>query len=367
MTPTASSASFRPISSVAIDFDFAASFAPASRHTSRDVRARLRRRFARRRPCRRAPRTPRVNRATCPSRSSITRHLDLVRAVPQRLDVREPLPRRLAIRAQPVGRGVERRLRVRVAELSARDLAEARRGLRELGHRTPRASAVARCTTRTGDPTFSARPAQVHQAPRVGGDDRGAVGSRELVVRHRQRDLGLPHRERPAEPAAEIRPRERDELRAGRAEQPPGLRRDPELAKHVARVVVGDPAPVVPRQRPEARVHEEGRQLPDLERLDPEELGKVVRRHRRARPRGNDHGQLSRERLHEGPRHPPRSRPVPGVEGGLPATDLAARKLDVVPRAPQQGLGVGDRVRKREVAETGREELHRGHARDSRA
>ena len=53
------------------------------------------------------------------------------------LDVRKPLPRRHAVRPQPVRRRVERRLRVRVAELPAGDLAEARRRLRELGHRTP--------------------------------------------------------------------------------------------------------------------------------------------------------------------------------------------------------------------------------------
>ena len=179
-------------------------------------------------------------------------HLDPVRALPHRLDVREPLPRCDAIRPQPVGRGVERRLGVRVAELPARDLAEARRRLRELGHRTPRASALARCTTRTGDPTFSARPRRCIRHPGSAVTIARAVGARELVVRHRQRDLGLPHRERPAEPAAEVRA-----ARTGRAPRrtrraASAARRDPELAKHVARVVVGDPPPVVPRQRPEA-------------------------------------------------------------------------------------------------------------------
>ena len=71
VTPAAESASFSPISSVAIDFDFAASFAPESRHTratyslaSSPVRAK------KTLPPRASNAS--VNRATCPSRSSIT-------------------------------------------------------------------------------------------------------------------------------------------------------------------------------------------------------------------------------------------------------------------------------------------------------
>ena len=90
-----------------------------------------------------------------------------------------------------------------------------------------------------------------------------------------------------------------------------------------------------------------------------------MRRHRRARARGDDDRQLARERAHERLRHPPRSRAVPRVEGRLPAAHLPPREHDLVPGAPQQRLGVGDRLREGEVAETGREELDGRHRSDS--
>ncbi len=216
-----------------------------------------------------------------------------------------------------------------------------------------------------GPPTFSRPPPQVHQTAGVGSDDRRSTRPGELVVGHCQRDLGLAHRERPAEPAAEIRPRERDDLRARAAEQPSRLTRDVQLPEHVAGVVVGDPATRVPRQRPEAGVDEEGGELPHLERLHADELGQVVRGHRRAGARGDHDRQLARERAHEALRHAPRRRVVPRVEGGLPAAHLPPREHDLVPGAPEQRLGIGDRLREGEVAETGREELHGRHGSDS--
>jgi len=57
---------------------------------------------------------------------------------------------------------------------------------------------------------------------------------------------------------------------------------------------------------------------------------------------------------------------VPRVERGLAATDLPARELDVVPRAAEERVGVGDGIREREVAQTRREELYGGHVRTLR-
>ena len=64
-------------------------------------------------------------------------------------------------------------------------------------------------------------------------------------------------------------------------------------------------------------------------------------------------------------RHPPRRRTVARVERGLPAADLPPREHDLAAGRAQQRLGVGDRLREGEVAETGREELDGGHCRNS--
>ena len=85
----------------------------------------------------------------------------------------------------------------------------------------PAASAVARWTT-AGPPVRSLRAREVHEAARVGGDERlDAAAGRvaELVVGHRHRDLRLAYRERAAEAAAEIGPPERHDRRARRLEQ----------------------------------------------------------------------------------------------------------------------------------------------------
>ena len=61
-------------------------------------------------------------------------HPDRVGSVAKRLDIRERRPGVEAVCPQAVRRGVDRRLSVRVAELAARDLAEARRRLGEVSH-----------------------------------------------------------------------------------------------------------------------------------------------------------------------------------------------------------------------------------------
>ena len=179
-------------------------------------------------------------------------HPHLVRALAEPLDVGELLPR-----AQPVRRAAARS-RASSAPPSVgsasfrRAISRNRSGrLRELAHAsTPRASAVARCTTRTGALMLGAAT-QVHQAPRVGRDERLGRRARraQLVVGHRQRDLRLAHGERAAEPAAEIRPRQQHDLRArSRSSSRRGCVAMRELAQHVARVVVGD-APSLVRGR----------------------------------------------------------------------------------------------------------------------
>ena len=82
---------------------------------------------------------------------------------------------------------------------------------------------------------------QVHQAARVRGDERvDPARPGELLVGHRDRDLGLAHGEGAAEAAAEVGPRQG--LDRGPASLEEAARRvgDAELAQHVAGVVVGD-------------------------------------------------------------------------------------------------------------------------------
>ena len=79
-------------------------------------------------------------------------HARLVRAVAERLDVRKTAPGLLPVTHQAPGRGVERSRHVRVRELQPSDLAERAALARDAAHASiPRASAVARWTTRTPD------------------------------------------------------------------------------------------------------------------------------------------------------------------------------------------------------------------------
>ncbi len=92
----------------------------------------------------------------------------------------------------------------------------------------PRASAVARWTTRhrLAEPRGSA--AEMHQAAWIGADERVGSGRGrpgELVVRHRDGHLRLAHRERAAEPAAEVGPRERRRARRPSARAAAAARR----------------------------------------------------------------------------------------------------------------------------------------------
>ena len=64
-------------------------------------------------------------------------HARVVGALPERLDVRQRLPRCRAVAVEPRGRDVERPLGVLVPELQARNLAEPRRRLPKLSHPLP--------------------------------------------------------------------------------------------------------------------------------------------------------------------------------------------------------------------------------------
>src|SRR5439155_1130727 len=137
------------------------------------------------------------------------------------------------------------------------------------------------------------------------GDGHGR-GAAELVVRHRERDLRLPHREGTAEAAAEVGPRQRPDRGARGLEQPPRRVVDVQLPEHVARIVIAQLDAVVSARRRDTLRVEEGGELPDRERLDAEQLGEVVRGHRRARARRRDDRCVARERPGEGPRDPER-------------------------------------------------------------
>ena len=91
--------------------------------------------------------------------------------------------------------------------------------------------------------------ADVHEARRVpGGADLGlrAEHARHLVRQHRRRGLGVLHRERPAEPAADVGVGQLHQVQpANRAQQLQGLVADAQHPQRVARRVVGDPVRVV--------------------------------------------------------------------------------------------------------------------------
>ena len=252
--PAASSASLRPISSVAIDFDFATSFAPRRRQTSTT--------YAHASSA--VAQTFDVAAAGLERRRELVEvavdvadrlHADLVRALAQLLDVGELAPGLEPVRAQPLGRDVDRALHARVGELRARDLAEAlARGWRELAHAAPRrAPARSRGGRPRGPPVRAARPRRCIRQPG------SAVTSASAPTAPRRRACRRPSRPRPRAGAPRTcrRNRSRDRAaaaaraRAGALEQPARRRRDLELAQHVAGVVVGDAR--VPRSAAAAR------------------------------------------------------------------------------------------------------------------
>ena len=146
----------------------------------------------------------------------------LVPARAEPLDVVERLPRAQPAAHEPLGGAVQGAADPRVRELQPRDLAKAAGRRRQRGH----ASTAARECRGEVDDRDVARfvlgaAAEVHEAARVGRDERVCRRrSGQLVVGHRQRDLGLPHRERATEPAAQVRPWQRHERSAGALEQP---------------------------------------------------------------------------------------------------------------------------------------------------
>ena len=88
----------------------------------------------------------------------------------------------------------------------------------EAAHRAS-ARTVARCTTRTPAPDAGGPALDLHHAPRVGARDGGRRdrgGRRQLVVGHRRRDIRVADRERAAEPAAAVGPRQLVQLGDGR-------------------------------------------------------------------------------------------------------------------------------------------------------
>jgi hypothetical protein len=172
---------------------------------------------------------------------------------------------------------------------------------------------------------------QLHQAAGIGRDERvDGVGARELVVGHRRGDLGLAHREGPTEPAAKVRAQQSGDHRARAPEQATRWLGNAQLAQHVARVVVGDRAAIVRPRRLETGGIQEGGELPDLERVDLDQLRQVVREHRRARAGGNDNRSVAREGADEAAADAPRGGVVAAVEGRLTTADLSRRELDLV-------------------------------------
>src|SRR3954470_13007050 len=86
-----------------------------------------------------------------------------------------------------------------------------------------------------------------------------------------------------------------------------------------------------------------------------------MRDHCRARPRGTHDRQVGREHAREAPRQPARGSVMSGVECRLTAAGLTAWEVDLAPGGAQKRVRVGDRIRKEEVAEAGRKELHAHH------
>ena len=223
-TPAASSASFSPISSVAIDFDFATSFAPRRRQTSAT--------YALASSAVRAKKTrppAGLERLREPRDVAVEvvdhRHPDRVRALAQRFDVRRAPPTPPAGecaagsstgRARP-GRG---RRRACPARSRGTGLPAARAQAS-----TPRASAVARWTTRTGAPDPLGPAREMHQAAGVGGHERARRRPHRRACRRpspprpradeRRTSRRSRSRDPPARAAPALRPRTRADAAAG--------------------------------------------------------------------------------------------------------------------------------------------------------
>ena len=165
-TPAASSASLRPISSVAIDFDFAASFAPAFRQTS-TMYALASAAVAATNVL--PPRDSTASRKRADVRIEVVDHSHsrLVRTVAEVLGPAERVPGMQPFVHEPARREIERCADALIGELQPRDLPEgAALGPRDAAHASiPLASAVARWTTRTPRRSCSARPRRCMRQP----------------------------------------------------------------------------------------------------------------------------------------------------------------------------------------------------------
>ena len=211
-----------------------------------------------------------VNRATCASRSSITSMRIRCARVAQRLDVRERRPGLDAVLPQPV----RRRCRAPPAMCASASLPRAISRKRDAGCASSGTDALGKRRREVDDarratPACSARPRRcIRQPGSAVTSTPASTAPPSLSSAIATETSGWRTENVPPKPQQRSGRGERDELGPGRLEQSPRRLGDPQLAEHVARVVVGDPAPLVPARRPEAGAVEERGQLPDVVRLD---------------------------------------------------------------------------------------------------
>ena len=206
---------------------------------------------------------------------------------------------------------------------------------------------------------------KMHEAARIGrheslGADRAGRG--ELVVGHRDRDLGLAHRERSAETAAEVGTPERNKCRPRLLEQSSRCIVNSEVSQHVTRVVVGKRSTPIRLRQLDTEMLEVGGQLPYLVGLNAEQLGQVVRCHRRAGARRHHNRLVRREGLVERLGDAAGGLSVAGVESGLAAAHLLLYERNLNTGLAQDRLRVAYRVGKEEVSQTGGEQLDACHS-----
>ena len=234
--PAASSASLSRISSAAIDFDFATSFASRRRQTSTTY-AHASSAVAQTRDVAAAglERPPKLVQVAVDVTDRL--HADVVRALAQLLDVREARPTRRA------GARAAVRSSARSAPWTSASASFVRATSRKCSFGC--ASSRHRAAIGHAERPWRGRSARCRPGGRPQLSDRGharrcirqpgsavtsasaptAPAREQLVVGHRDRHLGLTHRERAAETAAEIRPRQHHHVRARALEQPARGRR----------------------------------------------------------------------------------------------------------------------------------------------
>ena len=218
---------------------------------------------------------------------------------------------------------------------------------------------------------------QVHQAGVVRAAEHvraGVQGVPDLVLAHRDRHVGVLHRERAAEPAAFLRALQLPQLQTPHGlEQPAGAFAQAQHPQAVAGGVVGHGVREVrPHIGDTQHVHHELRQLIGTRGQRRRRRGQlpaapfglglgahagvVVPHHRRARTRRRHDVVVTLERL----RHPPHQRlrrpPVPGIELRLPTTRLRRGKVHLHTQPLQQRDHRAAGVRIEQVVHTGHEE-----------